>query len=733
MDRIPRAKSARWDYIDNPACLDGTRVEELGTIMNWMDNETEHRVCLLTGLAGTGKTTIAKSVAKLAQHRGVVGSSFFCSRDSDERSDIQRIFPTIAFQLSQINGCFRAEVVAAIKKEPDIGHASPDRQLEALIVEPIQAVITWMKSFKDYLGFGRCLPDKKIKSLVLKPLQTLITSVEKLGVGHLSLEIRRKMIVDPINRITASVRNGIDHRHVISDAQFNELVVEPARRIVARAKEEVVMGHLMADERHRDHWVVKQIRRVITSIQEELDNGRSLPYRQLAFFVLDRLEALVLDRPKATVGAWRQQEDSRAPAKQMKVEDIVKSLRSILGSVAENLGAWRSLLDEQLEADIAGFIERLEVFSRPIIAVIDALDECKDVGTPEKILLALSRSIPSVPCLKIMLTSRPESSTRFAVQDASFDQLSKIVILHEVARGHVNEDIRRYLDGRLVEIAKRRGGSRLSTVRWPLMDRLVQKASGFFIFASTICQVVESPGDLQQQLEDIANLPTSTDEGRFGIDGLYQSIMDAAFRRFSDRKLISRCRSVVGTIVLLFDRLPLNDLAQLLDVNTDLIFGVLTDLHSVLIIPSYEDGIISTFHASFHDFLTDRTRSSVGVYVEPAQQHGEITLCLIKYMMRHLRRNICGIDGSEVNEEVNDLAQRKEKFICRSLVYACRYWAEHLLQVSPMEPCTELIQALAMFARSKLLSWIEVLGLLDDLGHAVTSLDRARTWYSVCS
>jgi hypothetical protein len=107
---------APWDYVRADECLDGTRIAILDGIKAWIssrDNEPRS-VYWLNGLAGTGKTTIAKSVAHFAADEGLLGASFFCSRNVTDQSDIKLIFPTLAFQLSELFPKFRAELIAII-------------------------------------------------------------------------------------------------------------------------------------------------------------------------------------------------------------------------------------------------------------------------------------------------------------------------------------------------------------------------------------------------------------------------------------------------------------------------------------------------------------------------------------------------------------------------------------------------------------------------------------------
>ena len=55
----------------------------------------------LNGLAGTGKSTIAQTIAERLFAEGQLGASFFCSRDFEDRSNLDLIFPTLAAQLHQ--------------------------------------------------------------------------------------------------------------------------------------------------------------------------------------------------------------------------------------------------------------------------------------------------------------------------------------------------------------------------------------------------------------------------------------------------------------------------------------------------------------------------------------------------------------------------------------------------------------------------------------------------------
>ena len=104
-----------------------------------MAGEQEQQVFWLNGLAGTGKSTIAQTFAERMFADGKLGASFFCSRDFADRSNLQAIFPTLAFQLAHRYRLFRDEMLQVLKANPDVSRESLCSQMEGLIVGPLKA------------------------------------------------------------------------------------------------------------------------------------------------------------------------------------------------------------------------------------------------------------------------------------------------------------------------------------------------------------------------------------------------------------------------------------------------------------------------------------------------------------------------------------------------------------------------------------------------------------------
>ena len=120
-------------------CLRGTRTDPLLQLERWLGDEQDHRVFWLNGLAGTGKSTIAQTFAETSFADGKLGTSFFCSRDFEGRSNLQAIFPTLAFQLAYRYLPFRERLVQVLRADPDAGQESLCSQMERIIVGPLKA------------------------------------------------------------------------------------------------------------------------------------------------------------------------------------------------------------------------------------------------------------------------------------------------------------------------------------------------------------------------------------------------------------------------------------------------------------------------------------------------------------------------------------------------------------------------------------------------------------------
>jgi hypothetical protein len=103
-------------------CLAGTREQLLMDLEAWFDNRdpSRERVFWLNGLAGTGKTTVARTIAARAHEQGRLAATFFFSRNIAATRAPSVILPTIAYQLAHYQQAFRSSVCTAIASDEDV-------------------------------------------------------------------------------------------------------------------------------------------------------------------------------------------------------------------------------------------------------------------------------------------------------------------------------------------------------------------------------------------------------------------------------------------------------------------------------------------------------------------------------------------------------------------------------------------------------------------------------------
>jgi len=110
----------------------------LDEIESWARDFDGSPIYWLNGLAGTGKSTIAQTTAERLFADGLLGASFFCSRDFKDRSNLHLIFPTLSFQLAYRYPGFRSSLISLLQSNPGIGDESLCSQAEKLIVTPLE-------------------------------------------------------------------------------------------------------------------------------------------------------------------------------------------------------------------------------------------------------------------------------------------------------------------------------------------------------------------------------------------------------------------------------------------------------------------------------------------------------------------------------------------------------------------------------------------------------------------
>ena len=406
----------------------------------------------------------------------------------------------------------------------------------------------------------------------------------------------------------------------------------------------------------------------------------------------------------------------------------------LLDVLKVNPDVGRESLSSQFEKLIVRPFTAIQI---PTLIIIDALDECKDKEPASALLSVLSRHVHEIPKVKFFITSRPEPPIREGFRLESLRPITDVLELHNIKRSLVDEDIGLYLRTHLTDIRKARSDCEFPE-EWPSsydINILCKKAGGLFFYASTVIKFVLSEHHLPTERLDLIVSRSQGADYEGGTDSLYAQILELAYNDAdsSNQELYSRFRNVVGAVLLVVHPLSSEALSNLLRGRgtPSQISDTLRFLHSLLDVPDHKYEPIRVLQKSFPDFLTDRTRcKDERFFIDPSVHHKDILFSCLDLMKERLKKNICGLDDHAVLSEIEDLSDRRERYIGSSLEYACRFWTRHLASIPGDGPHAKRVQeAIDEFFAKRLLPWIEVLSIVGHLEVAVSAIIDIRQWY----
>jgi hypothetical protein len=122
--------------------LPDTRVKLLEDIFDWRINPSSPTIFWLKGMAGTGKSTVARTFgAKAAEEKQNLVISFCFSRGTGDLERSNKILTTIAVQLANKSKSkyptLRSQISRAVSKDPELPRKGLSEQWKHLIFEPL--------------------------------------------------------------------------------------------------------------------------------------------------------------------------------------------------------------------------------------------------------------------------------------------------------------------------------------------------------------------------------------------------------------------------------------------------------------------------------------------------------------------------------------------------------------------------------------------------------------------
>jgi hypothetical protein len=392
-----------------------------------------------------------------------------------------------------------------------------------------------------------------------------------------------------------------------------------------------------------------------------------------------------------------------------------KIKEGISQAINKDPGLPTASLERQFQGLIVGPTRNLTIIG-PVLLILDGLDECQDIKEQRRLLHILVRESVNLPMnFRILITARPEPHIDDAFRGHSIHRR------REMDTGNENvQTAATCIETTLSELGSTRPEvmSRYDTDT--LSVQLQARSLDFHLWASTACNFLKFAADSEviRLLDDLLSM-YSPFSARATMDGLYHAILDALFTVPDLR---------IGWQALLrSEKLPLLLPSRSLPSH---LIDILVKIGCVVDKVNNKGFHTLTLHPALEAFITDNQRcTDHQFYADITAVDSEVCLGVMNDLLLH---NICHIeDMSLLNSELPELPSRVKQYVPETLQYACRYWVEHLLNISPEHAVKGTMVSLRDFLFKHLLHWIELSSLLGQLDAALASLKSLEEWLKV--
>ncbi|KAK4215173.1 WD40-repeat-containing domain protein [Rhypophila decipiens] len=166
---LPVASGAAFDSHaeeHNTRCYPDTRTELLCQIREWANDPQAESIFWLNGMAGTGKSTISRTVATSFARDSLLGASFFFKRGEGDCGKANLFFSTIASQLVRQIPALVPSVRAAIDADPDVSKKALRHQFEKLILQPLGSIHRTTAIVIVIDALDGCDGEKDVKTII---------------------------------------------------------------------------------------------------------------------------------------------------------------------------------------------------------------------------------------------------------------------------------------------------------------------------------------------------------------------------------------------------------------------------------------------------------------------------------------------------------------------------------------------------------------------------------------
>lgn len=201
-------------------CLPNTRIDLLQEIREWADGTDKRPIFWLRGLAGTGKSAIARTIAREYYERRRLAASFFFSKDiGGDVRHAGKFFTTLAAQLAEMSEALKGYICDVLAQCSHITTQVPQEQWRQLILGPLSKLKSDLSQLSLVLvvdALDECDNEDDIRAIV-----QLLSEARSLR------KVRLRIFIT--SRPDISIRQGFDE---ILDTDHEDFILHDVSRSI---------------------------------------------------------------------------------------------------------------------------------------------------------------------------------------------------------------------------------------------------------------------------------------------------------------------------------------------------------------------------------------------------------------------------------------------------------------------------------------------------------------------
>ena len=141
LNRIKPPAGSSFDPDPKKCCMPDTRADVIQSLLSFaLSEDTSPRFFLLAGVAGSGKSAIATSVANSLNQSGGLSGSFFFKRDIERLRNPANLVRTLAYSIALQHKPYSNVLTDVMKSNPTIEDAALSVQFDALLRKPLNDI-----------------------------------------------------------------------------------------------------------------------------------------------------------------------------------------------------------------------------------------------------------------------------------------------------------------------------------------------------------------------------------------------------------------------------------------------------------------------------------------------------------------------------------------------------------------------------------------------------------------